>query len=355
MERGVHIVSVALAEVISMPIQSISDDIKTFIRSQESINTQKSYERSLRYFFKYTRNKDIEDLTIKDLIFRNVDILKYKNHLTEKYDSASSVNTYLSSLFSLYKQLEKDYKEIEYKTIRVDLLKNDAEPHGKITKEEAELMCLHAKDEEWCGYEKYCLVKLAYLTQIRKSALLKIKFSDITVHPEDNKFYKIHGIDKGKKRFEKPISKDFYEELLAIKNTDNYKEHNDGYLFHLGNTTIWDMINRIKDKMGISPERNVTFHSLRSVGAIYAVRVLGDIKRAQKELGHSNISLTMSRYVDDDKDFLNSPSLLMEKEINNDIFKELSRKELLELVLSQSAGTLAMMKEQANRIILSRS
>jgi integrase len=344
----------AAENVYSLPINSVYRDFETFFGKQESKHTQDNYRRAIKFFFSFIKQgKRIEDLTYEDLIFRNADIELYKTHLKKQFESLSTANLYLAALFSLYGFLEKNYEGIFQKTIKVDFFKANQVHHGKLSQYEAEMMAELAKREVH-GQEKYSLIRLAFTTSIRKSALLSLKWSDIKKRPDDD-IYTIRAVDKGQKVFEVDIVEDLYNELLKIKECKKNQKYNDNNVFHLSNDTVQKMMDTLKEKMGVSPERNITFHSFRSLGAIYAVRVMKDIRKAQKVLGHKDINLTLDTYGEDADDYRNAPSILMDQKISDDVFYELSKEDLIALIKGQSDGTQMVMKIAAKKMLETRN
>lgn len=98
--------------------------------------------------------------------------------------------------------------------------------------------------------------------------------------------------------------------------------------------------------MGILPERNIKFHSLRNVAASF-----GTIEEAKKHLNHSNISTTERYRKHTAEDYSNSISLRIEDKIDDSILEQLNKEELIHLIMMQNNGTLSQIKREAQELI----
>lgn len=326
---------------------SVDEDIKTFFRKFESKHTQKNYERSIRNFFMWYRNKSLEMLNVDDLKVRNADILNYRNFLKEhEADYAHvTINNYIAAIQSLYEFLEINEYNVNSKYVKVDPLSDDGEHAGALYLDEAERMAKLVHSDRKQGQEKSAFIRMAYTTSFRKSSLRNLEWTDIKFNSNGG-FYDVYIVGKGGKKHVMPISIDLYNELLKIKERPYYKKYGDNKIFHLSNTTIQNMMDTLKEKMGIPPERNIVFHSLRNVAASF-----GSLEEAKKHLNHSNISTTEKSYRHINEDRSDSLSLRIEEKIDDAVFEMLTREELLELILKQSYGVKAQLMRDAKSII----
>jgi integrase len=341
----------AVENVYSLPINSVYKDITTFLRDQDSEHTRKNYERAIRYFFTYMRQgKRLEDLTVGDLKFRNADVKEYRLHLKDKCASAGTANLYLAALQSLYDFFERNYEGIRAASVKVDFLTYNPQSYGKLTVQEAEMMAELAK-EELNGHEKYCLIRLAYTTSFRKETLLSLQWSDFKKHPTRPIYLITTDITKGEKEHTRPISEDLYGELLKIKESKRYQKYNDNKVFHFNNSTVQEMMDKLREKMGFTPEDKIVFHSLRSVMAVFAVETLKDYKMAKEQLNHSDINTTINSYTEAYDDYEAMPGVLVEQKVSDDVFDALTRDELLSLLKSQTNGVLLGLKIGAKKML----
>jgi integrase len=130
--------------------------------------------------------------------------------------------------------------------------------------------------------KKY-LVLFSLDTCIRKSSLLRLKWSDFTVQDD---VVLVKGIDKGNDEFREKISKEFYNDLLTIKTESSDK------VFNIKPLAIQSMMNRYREYFKISSDRKLTWHSIRKTGVTFRFRVTGDILEAQRAARHKNITTT---------------------------------------------------------------
>ncbi|WP_339194017.1 site-specific integrase [Paenibacillus sp. FSL P4-0176] len=333
--------------VVGLHNNSVFDDMRTYLKKFNSVHTQKNYERSLRSFYMWYKGKEIEMLVRQDMKIRNADLIGYQIYLKEHpidY-SNNSINNIMAAVQSFYEFLEINEYDVNSKFAKVKVLPDDSERSGALYYNEAEKMASLLREEKVKGIEKAAFVRLAYTASFRKSTLLSICYSDIKL--DDNRgYYNIHTVGKGGKKHTVPISKELYSELLLIKNQKYYGRYGDDKIFHLSTKTIQVMMDNLKEQMGISPERNVKFHSLRNVAAGF-----GTLEEAKKHLNHTNVSTTETYYRHVNEDRSNSISLRMEEKIEDSILEKLSKEELIELIMQQNHGVLTQMKRDAQETI----
>lgn len=336
-----------ITNVVGLINNSVYEDISTYLKKFNSIHTKKNYERSLRSFYMWFVGKEIEMLSREDLRVRNADIIRYQNYLKDHPADYSNVtvNNYIAPIQSLYEWLETNEYEINSKHVKVDALPDDSEHCGALYLDEAEQMAKLVFEDRKQGQEKSVFIRMAYTTSFRKSSLLNLKWSDIVLN-EKGGYYNVHTIGKRGKKHIVPISSDLYNELLLLKGQKYYQKYQDNRIFHLSTKTIQVMMEKLKMKMGIGPERNVKFHSLRNVAAGF-----GTLEEAKKHLNHTNISTTETYYRHVNEDRSNSISLRMEEKIEDEIFNELSKEQLIELILIQNYGMVSQMKRDAKDIL----
>ncbi|WP_375518336.1 tyrosine-type recombinase/integrase [Paenibacillus medicaginis] len=333
---------------------NVYEDIMTFLAQHRmaSVNTNLKYERNIRDFFMYIRNKEIENLSDEDLNIRNADVVKYQAYLQQIGLSNNTINSYLAAISSLYDFLEVNEYPLKAKTVKVKQLPDDSKSYGKLSMHEAETMAQLAK-EQVKGQEKSALIRLAYTTSFRKSELLSLEWDDIVYNAEQN-VYIVTVIGKGQKKHSKPISVDMHNELLKIKEQAYYTRYNDNKIFHLSKTTVQDMIEALKQQLNISEQRNVAFHSLRNVLANYIKETEGDIFKIKQQLGHSVLNTSM-KYIDENNDnYAEYAGIQIENKIDDSIFDELSHEELLGLVKGMGNGVGLQLKVAAKKIVEGR-
>ncbi|ASA21835.1 tyrosine-type recombinase/integrase [Paenibacillus donghaensis] len=332
--------------LVGLQVGSVWEDIQTFIGQFNSKNTQNNYIRSIEHFFMFHANKELSELTASDIHIRNADILKYKA-LLQKHEAEytnTSINNNVAAIQSLYSFFEMNEYDVNAAVTRIKPLPDDTESCGALYIHEAEEMA-HVIMNTVKGQEKSSLIRLAYTISFRKASLLALTWDDIIRHSSGN-YYVVTTIGKGGKKHEMSISNALYEELLKIKEQNYYQRYSDNKIFHLSTRTIQDMMNYLKDKLQISKERNVVFHSFRNVASMF-----GTLEEAKQHYNHSSIVVTEKSYRHKNKDLSNSISLRIDEKVDFSIFEELTKEQLIHLVSDLDIGTLLSLKKHAEGMI----
>jgi site-specific recombinase XerD len=348
----------SLNNVTGFHAGSVSEDIQTFLHNKKrNASTAVSYERGLKMFFMWYKNKDINILTIDDIQVKNATIIRYQTYLSEilvdgePLYSNSTINKFMSPIFKLYEFFEKNqYIGITKATVKIDLLDVTENKHGEMNDAEAKLIREFVLVQKK-GIEKAALIKLAARISFRKSSLLNLTWDDIKKH-KTNDYYEVTGISKRNKKSTKAISEDLYNELLKIKEQPYYKRYDDNKIFHLSKTTIQAMFKGINDHFDFNDEKGVVFHSLRNVMTGFIEETGGSIEEMREQLDHTGYG-SLKSYIHG-KDLSNSPSLRIEREISDELFEELTKEELIELITSLQGGILAQLKVSGKKLIENR-
>lgn len=309
--------------------------IHTFLtrKGQDSINTKKTYERSIRDFFKTMRNKEIKDLVEEDLYFTKDQIESYQVALKEKY-KGSTVNNAITAVKECYERLEDNGFNVKSSWFNLERYDgHDSESYDTLTHSEVtQAIALVSKTRK--GSEKALLLRLAYATAFRKESLLTMKWNQI-INIDDIWYVKVLG--KGNKWSHKKLSDDLYNTLMEFKKTTNSEK-----VFQLTKTTVNRMMKHIRDNMDFG-ERRIVFHSFKKA-SINEVNIIsgGDIKAMQQHGDHANAGTTLNTYL-----AKKSLEELVIVDVNTVIpvekFDELSREELLSLVKGMDRNTVIKM------------
>lgn len=343
----------ATANVVRHNQQSntVYKHIQSFLRNKgvKSKNTMAEYESDIRQFFRYFRNKDIEQLTEEDLYFLNSDMMDYQTYLSTEHVkqggghySNTSVNRKIASIISLYTFLKRNGYNVDPEMLKVDDLASDGKPRGYLAPDEVVHMCDVVLNQR-LGEEKRALIMLALRTGLRKDALLNLKWSQITPHPSKEDYYLITTFDKGSQQ-EKEIHKKMYEVLLSEKRDEER-------VFCMDVKTVNKMMETLCKDMGIGEYRNITFHSIKKASGQYVYdETGGDIYAVQKQLGHKSINTSAKYYMAP----IRNMAAAIDEEKDKGIFEELSREEMLELLKSFNNGLSAQLISGAKKIIEER-
>jgi integrase len=300
--------------------------INTFLNriEQNSENTRATYERAIRDFFKIMRNKNLEDLVEKDLIFTKAQVETYQVNLRNNFKS-TTVNNRISALKKCYSKLEDYGFNVKASWFALDRYdEHDKESYDPMTHEEI-VEAINLVLGTRAGRQKALLIRLAYATAFRKESLLTLKWSDI-INREGVWFVKTLG--KGNKWDYKKISNDLYEALMEHK-----REIGGERIFTLTNKTVNKMLKFIRDNIDFG-DRNITFHSLKK-SSINEVALITnyDLKAMQRQGNHANVTTTLN-------DYMAQKSLddLVIVDVNYRVpvekFDELSKEELVNLLKS---------------------
>jgi integrase len=186
--------------------------------------------------------------------------------------------------------------------------------------------------------KKY-LVLLSLDTCIRKSAILRLKWSDFE-EAEDG--IVIKGIDKGNTEFRKKISKEFYNELLTIKKTSDK-------VFNVNDNVIDGLMKRYREFFKISPDRKIVWHSVRKAGIMFRFRLTKDILEAQKAAGHKNINTTQIYLQSEDYGAIGAVSSM--GKLDNELFKKVDHETLINAIGLLNQDTQLLINLKLNEIL----
>lgn len=360
-----------LVDDSGLPIIPVAKYLKYIDNSEKSFNTQKTYCYSLKLYFEYLQEMDIDYRNV------NINILSdFVGWLRNPYENNKVVNlkpikakrtektvnltiTVVTNFYDyLYRTEEidndmldkfmkqvftgghKHYKDFLYHVnkdtpISKNILKIK-EPRRKIktlTKEEMQKVynaTTNIRDE--------FLIKLLYETGLRIGEALSLFIEDIIF--DHNKGHRIKLVDRGElsngamlKTGEREIH--ISQELIDLFDDYAYDildelEIDTNFVFvklrgknkgqPLEYADVSDLFKRLKKKTGI----DVHAHLLRHTHATIYYQTTKDIKQVQERLGHSQIQTTMNMYLHpSDEDIranweLAQPSFQLSKGDTND-------------------------------------
>ena len=360
-----------LVDDSGLPIIPVAKYLKYIDNSEKSFNTQKTYCYSLKLYFEYLKeiNVDYRNVNINILSdfvgwlrnpYENNKVVNLKP--TKAKRTEKTVNLTITVITNFYDYLyrteeidnnmldklmkqvftggHKHYKDFLYhvnkdKPISKNILKIK-EPRRKIktlTKEEMQKVynaTTNIRDE--------FLIKLLYETGLRIGEALSLFIEDIIF--DHNKGHRIKLVDRGElsngamlKTGEREIH--ISQELIDLFDDYAYDildelEIDTNFVFvklrgknkgqPLEYPDVSDLFKRLKKKTGI----DVHAHLLRHTHATIYYQTTKDIKQVQERLGHSQIQTTMNMYLHpSDEDIranweLAQPSFQLRKGDTND-------------------------------------
>lgn len=324
---------------------NIYDQITMFLKNKgrNSESTRKAYEKDIRRFFRIVKNKEIEHLTIEDIQITLDDFEEFIDVMYEsdKYNNKTinrnniAVKVLLKYLYS--KHLVEDISYIIAN--QVQKLPETKNKYDAYTLEEVFQFAELVKNDEK-GLIKYYLILFSLDTCIRKSAILNLKWKDLKVK-EDSVL--IAAVDKGNKDYRQKISKEFYKELLTIKEVSNSE-----YVFDVSKPAIQRMIEKFNKTID-KGNRFLVWHSVRKTGVSFSYKRSGcDILHAQKIANHSSPTVTQDYIADEDYGFTGAVSSKNEVDVN--IIHALTHEEMIQLFDSCDQQTKLLLALKAKEI-----
>jgi integrase len=327
---------------------NILDYIDKFLRQKgrKSEDTRIAYKKDIEDFFLLVKEKELPFVTLDDIQITLDDFDEFIDTLASKGElTGSTINRKISTVKSLLHFLQPRVKslgvDIDTQYFKqVETLPENVRHYSVLSIEEVMKMAQLAKEtERQKKLIKYYLILFATDTCIRQSAILNLKWSDF-VEGED--CVEISSVDKGNKEFRKKIAKEFYDELLTLK------EEGCDRVFKISRDAVSDMMKRLRIKMNFSEGRYIVFHSFRKAGITFAYRLTGDHLAAMKAGNHSSFNTTKNYIEDNDYGAIGAYSVT--KNLDTNILKELTHEELLNLIYSMKKDTQIIMTRKAQEI-----
>lgn len=301
------------------------ETINTFLlrKGQNSQNTKDTYERSIRDFFRTMRNKELEDITVNDLIFEKSQIEAYQVKLKEHYKGAT-VNNTITAIKQAYEKLEDNGFPVKASWFNLERYdEHDSEKYDTLTHDEVlAIIDLVSKKRE--GKQKALLIRLAYATAFRRESLVTMKWNQI-VNVDGQWYAKVLG--KGNKWSHKKLSDDLYSTLMEYKGDKS----DDDKVFTLTKKTVTKMMSFIRENMDFG-DRRIVFHSLKKA-SLNEVNIItgGDLKAIQAQGDHEDVSTSLNSYIADKK-MEDLVTVDINTHIPTEAFDAISHEELLALV-----------------------
>ena len=297
---------------------------------QGSKNTEISYRKSVSDFILFTRGKKIEDVVEDDIKYTLLEVENYQLHLSKTMKS-SSINTKMMAIKKCFTKLASYGLDVDASVFSVDRFKlYDTDSYDAMSIEEI-LKAIEVVSKTYKGTEKALFIKVAFSTAFRKTSLMNLKWSDITMK---DGIMVIKTLGKGNKWDEKKLSDGLYLELMEFKKTVGDREK----IFTLAKGTIDKMMNLIKENIDFG-DRNIAFHSFKKSSIEEVARLTNyDIKAMQSQANHSDVSTTLNFYMSHKK-LEDMVVVDLDYEIPLHKFDSMSKEELLDLIKKSDRNT----------------
>jgi len=258
---------------------------------KNSAHTIHSYENDLKGFSLYCLHQyEIEEIKLVNHLMIRSWIMELKS----KGISNSSINRKISALKSFYKYLRR--KEIVAKNpmVKVQSLKKSKRLPSFVPKRKMEYLqeeviargCFSALRDE-------LVITLLYMTGIRRSELINMKFSDI-----NHSRLEIKVIGKGNKERLCPISKEVIEKINAYSELKNEKfgELDHSYIIVTDKgkqcypKLVFNVVSKALKKINASEKTSP--HVLRHTFATHLSANGAELNAVKELLGHASLAAT---------------------------------------------------------------
>lgn len=340
-----------------MSVNRLLSDTNKWLSAMESDNTKENYERHIDDFCKFLFNMPLREINKNTLINADINfetMLRYKNFLSEKY-AGQTVRT---KYFAIKSWLNYLHKLQNYNIAAPDKLKLDKKTMPKVKGNNGskpfthnEILEMISKAKEYSNGEmKSLLIELAYVTAWRKEALLtNLRYGSIYRVKDNSSYWLVDIVDKGEKEDTKAISNDLYERIMKLK-----PHHSDGDLiFPISDTSADNIISQLKIDLKIQGDK--TFHGIKKASVNRVLDLTDNLFKAKDHACHESIETTAKFYAQYHKDYDTSMSLHIMDNLDENIFDNLSKEELLDLIKnSEDKIKFALLLQMKNKKIKKR-
>lgn len=254
-----------------------------------SKNTIQSYERDLKYFFKFLNDNNINQIGAINSEW----IERYIEHMKEISKSSSTISRTLASIRAFFFYLIKQEKVYENPALMIAMPKIPKKVPKILSESEIVLLLEQPHTTDIKGIRDKAMLELLYATGIRVSELITLKVTDVNV----NQGY-ILCRDENKER-SIPIGKPAITALKNYLGEVRYamiRDQQEVALFvncnglPLTRQGFWKILKSYAKSANISTE--ITPHMLRHSFAAHLIQHGANLKSVQQMLGHSDISTT---------------------------------------------------------------
>lgn len=307
----------------------VYDQIIRFLRehNRSSSNTASAYERDIRQFFEYTRDKHIEHLQEGDLHYSIEEIEDYQAYLIDSLElSVSTSNRHITSVSECMRHLHR--RGLIADVGFLDIRRPKANPRSYDGLTVAEVMeakkLVGNKGNKRTAKIKEALILFSLDTCARREECMSLKWSDFEVTKDDKII--VETVAKGNKTMKRTISRDLYERLLQVKEDDSDR------VFNISDSTVDRMMSDIREGLGIDPEkRYIVFHSIRKAGAQWIWEEVRDINQVSQALGHASIQTT-ELYINKNEDYGVKGVISSLDSVGEDLYKQVTHEQLIQAI-----------------------
>jgi len=253
-------------------------------------NTLESYERDLRAYLQFLRQRGVNDIAQTD----RTSVVLYLQALQDKGRATATISRAVASLRAFYAFLTREHMIALDPTAHLDTPRLERRLPRVLTAAEVERLLASPNPGTRAGLRDRAMLELLYATGIRVSELVSLKVTDVNLSAS---FLQCYG--KGSKERIVPLgrlARDAVAEYLLRARTAMARDSQETSLFvnHLGDRLtrqgFWKIIKKYALMASITS--HLTPHTLRHSFATHLLDNGADLRAVQEMLGHADISTT---------------------------------------------------------------
>lgn len=252
-----------------------------------SRNTLEAYERDLRKYFHFLRDRNLEDM-------RRTDLVSFLGRLQLEGIATPSIARKLSAIKGLHKFLMQDGLAQNDPTLDIESPRGWKRLPKTLSSVDVEAMLSQPELSTRLGARDKAMLELLYATGLRASELVGLRLQDINLE----RGYLIV-VGKGSKERVVPLGEAAASAVTAYLEGSRsalLKGQDSEFLFisskkrRITRQMFWERVKYYTRKAGIS--MNISPHTLRHSFATHLLDNGADLRAVQAMLGHADISTT---------------------------------------------------------------
>jgi integrase/recombinase XerD len=256
----------------------------------------------LKFIYEFDGNLKSEDTMKMMNNIEKEDIEDYLKHLlNERKLKKSSINKSISSLKSLYKELEKNGYNNPFKYIPLfKTSKHNLDNVLKLSYEELKEIIANYKVVSDKSFRNLVILYTLFYTGLRSSELINLKYEDI-IERQGSIVLRLKETKSGKEQY-KPLHDECYKKILELRNyiIELYKidveDISENYIFPSNFETnekmSYNNLYRIIKEKGIIIGKDISPHNIRHTVATELSLRGADILEIRDFLGHADTKVT---------------------------------------------------------------
>ncbi len=251
-----------------------------------SKNTLDAYIRDIKQFKEYLEQKEISSI----LDINKTAIITYLLYLQNTGKANSTISRNLASLRCLYQYLLNNNYINEDPTFNLKSSKTERKIPNVLSNKEIDLLLSQPNTNNMKGCRDKAMIELMYATGLRVSQMLELNIKDLDI--KSNLLYLEDGESSRVISIKASEVANVYEYIRKYR-TDSLETEPlfiNLYGDRLTRQGFWKILKQYSKKSGI--KKTITPHTLRHSFAMHKLDSGVDIRKLQKILGHSDLSIT---------------------------------------------------------------